>query len=443
MATRNLTKGSIFKGIVLFSLPLLGTSVIQQLYSTVDLLFVSNVLGTAATAALGVGALLITLIVGLFTGISVGFNVRVAHLVGADDSHRLTLALRTSVTLAFLSGVILVVVGELLAAPFVTIMDVPPESAALSLVYLRYAVAAILPIGVYNIVAGALRGMGDSASPLVAQAVGGLLNIAANWFALCVLGLGIEGCAAATLVANAVAAIIVTVILFRHKTLREGNSAKLVLDSGTIRQVFALGIPVALQTVAIVISNIAVQHQVDLFGVDAIAAFACYLKVELPIYFVILAIGQAATTFVAQNHGADDDARCEQGVKTCQILCLVLTVALSALMLFIAPWAFWLFGGDDNVIAIGVAFAQISFPFYFVYAVLEVQADTMRGYGHSLGPALIVLANICILRVLIVVLATSHGFGMDAIAWSYPITWTTTTICLVILRLRYMRAGRA
>ena len=435
MAARDLTSGGIVKGVALFALPLLGTSVVQQLYSTVDVLFVGNVLGTASMAALGVGSLLITLIIGLFTGLSAGLNVKVANLMGAGDVEGLRVALRTTLGLGIASGTILAVVGELFAAPFIDAMDVPPESYSLSLAYLRYAVAAALPIGVYNLCAGALRGLGDSASPLIAQGIGGAGNIVANWVALCVFSAGIEGCAQATFVSNSVAAALAAIALVRSNAYGQMGSKIPAIEAGVTRWAMAFGAPVALQTVAIVLSNVAVQHQVDLIGVDAVAAFTAYLKVELPIYFVILAIGQTATTFVAQNYGAGDEGRCRKGARLCQNICLVLAAGLSLVMLAVLPQAFGLFDRSENVIAIGTAFAQITFPFYFVYAVLEVQADVIRGYGRSLGPALIVLANICVLRVVIVYTATAQGMGMDAIAISYPITWATTAVCLVILCL--------
>ena len=442
MRGRDLTRGSIAGGIVLFALPLLGTSVVQQLYATVDLLFVGNVLGTSYTAALGVGSLLITLLVGVFIGISVGVNVKVATLLGAGDDAGLLRALRTALWLSVMCGVACVPVGEALAACFIDAMELPASSADAALSYLRFAVAAAFPIAVYNICAGALRGLGDSSSPLIAQAIGGCMNIIANWFALCVLGAGIQGCACATFVSNGLAAAIVAIVLIRSKAFGRAMRPWIALDSGIARWVLAFGAPVALQTVAITLSNVAVQHQVDLFGVDSIAAFTVYLKVELPIYFVILAIGQATTTFVAQNHGAGGDDRCRRGIRICQALCLALTVSLSITMLAVAPWAFWFFDRSEGVIAIGVAFAQITFPWYFFYAVLEAQADTMRGYGHSLGPALVVLANICLLRVAIVFAAGAHGFGMDAIAASYPITWCTTAVCLVLLRVAFIRGRR-
>lgn len=433
----DLTKGPVVHGVLAFALPLLVTSVVQQLYTTVDLLFVGNVLGTASLAALGVGALLVTILAGAFTGVSVGVNVKVGQLFGAGDEGMLGRALSSSVVLAAAVGVGLVLAGEALAGSFIMWMAVPAESASQALTYVQFAVAAALPIALYNAAAGALRGLGDSRSPLVAQLVGGVCNIGANWFALCVLGWGIAGCAFATFASNGVAAGIALAYLVRKDAYPHGEAGA-GIDWGFARFLLVFGVPIAVQTVAITLSNVAVQYQIDLLGVQSIAAFSIYLKVELPIYFVILAIGHATTTFVAQNHGAGLRERCIHGGRVCQVLCLGLTVLLSAVMLAVGYWAFWIFDRSEDVIALGLLMIFTTFPFYFLYAVLEVQADTMRGYGHSLAPALAVLANICILRVVLVFAASAYGLGLQAIAATYPITWGTAALCVVALRSAFI-----
>ena len=428
----SLTHGPIVKGVVLFALPLLGTYLIQQLYSAVDLLFVGNVLGTRATAALGVGSLLITCLVALFSGIAVGANVRVANLVGAGDAVGVARACQTSLLLGLVGGGALVVAGELLVVPFASWMEIPPDATQDAITYLRFAVAAALPIAVYNTCSGALRGLGDSRSPFTAQLAGGLLNVAANWVALCVLGMGVRGCAVATLFSNAVAAAISATLLMRSAGAAgcRGNR----IDGGFARFVVSFGLPIAAQTLAIVLSNVLVQRQVDLLGVEAVAAFAIYLKVELPIYYPILAMGQATMTFVAQNVGAGDRARCVKGIRTCQVVGIVLTVALSATMLGVGHGAFWLFDRNEAVISLGLAMIFTTFPFYFIYAVLEVQADAMRGYGLSLAPAIAVLVNICVLRVVLVLLLGMDGTSVVEIASTYPITWFTAAVSVIACR---------
>ena len=441
MGAIDLTRGSIAGGILRFALPLLGTSVVQQLYTTVDLLFVGNVLGTAGAAALGLGSLLITLIATLFTGISVGVNVKIADLFGSGDMQGVSHAIRTALKLSIGAGAFVIVLGMILSRPFLDIMEVPSEAAADAAAYLAFAVISAFPIGVFNICAGGLRGIGDSRSPFVAQAAGGALNIAANWAALCVLNWGIIGCAAATCTSNALAATIAAVALARCKPIGADGGRRAPFDRRFAVAALAFGAPVALQAIAIVLSNVLVQHQIDLLGVESVAAFTVYLKVELPIYFVILAIGQAATTFVAQNNGAGFNERCQKGIRICQILCFALAVVLSMIMLGIGPWAFGIFNNDAAVISIGLSMIWTTFPFYFLYAILEVQADAIRGFGHSLGPALIVLATICVLRVMLVYMFTGQGLGITAIAATYPITWGAAAIGMVLLRvgLRYAK----
>ena len=445
MARRDLTQGGIVRGIVAFALPLLGASVVQQLYSTVDMLFVGNVVGTQAVAALGVGSLLITLMVGLFSGMSVAANVRVANFAGVGDAAELRAAIRASMRIGIMGGLALAALGEALADPFIAAMEIPKESAADALGYLRFAVAATLPIAIFNMCSGALRGLGDSSTPFVAQAAGGVANVGANWFLLCVFGLGIEGCALATLASNGLAASIAVCVLVRRA--REcgvsggGAGQRGVSSGGALRWMLGFGAPIAVQTVAITLSNVVVQHQVDILGVVSVAAFAVYLKVELPIYYTILAIGQATTTFVAQNYGARLHERCAKGSHACQALCLALALATSGLMLAILPYAFGIFDRSDDVISVGVAFARTTFPFYAAYAVLEVQADAMRGFGHSLAPALVVLLNTCVVRVAIVYASVGCGMGMQGIAASYPLTWTSSAVMLVVVRM-ILKRGR-
>lgn len=436
MRSADLTSGPIARGVAAFALPLLGSSVVQQLYGTVNFLFVGNVLGTVATAALGVGAMMLALMVGLFSGVALGVNVKVANLAGARDAAGAASAARTGVWMGAAGGVFLVLLGEALAEPFVAWMAVPTEAASEAVAYLRFAVAAAIPLALYNVCAGALRGFGDSRTPLLAQVAGGVLNIASNWLALCVLGLGVAGCGAATFAANGAAAAAALVSLARRGEI-VGRGSR--FDPGVARSVLAFGLPVSAQTVAITFSNVVMQRQVDLLGVEAVAAFTIYLNVELPIYYPILVMGQATTTFVAQNAGAGDHARCRAGVRTCQWTTLAVAAAMSIVMLACGRWAFKLFDQSEAVIGIGCQIIGITFPFYFLYAVLEVQGDAMRGYGHSLAPALVVLANICALRVALVVGAATDVMGIAA---TYPITWATTAATMAACRRWIAAYGR-
>ena len=434
--TQNLTQGPIVSGVVKFALPLLLTSLIQQLYATVDLLFCGNILGTQATAALGISALLITCLVGLMNGLSIGVNVVVAQLHGAKRHKAVLLVIRTVLIFSLITGVLLVLIGYALAPIYIEAMKTPSSVVSDALSYLQIYLIAMLAIMLYNMAAGICRGLGDSWTPLKAQIVGGIGNIAANWGALCVLDLGIVGIAGATLVSNGIAAFIVLREVRQPHEDRATSALRSARFSvSALVSVLRIGLPVAAQSVAITLSNIFVQHQVDFLNVDAIAAFTTYLRVELPIYYCILAIGQTTTTFVAQNHGAHDHERSTRGIAVCQGLGIGVSLALSMLLLLIGYWAFWIFSQNEAVIAYGQQLIAVTFPFYFIYAILEVQGDAIRGYGKSLGPALITLVNLCMVRTILLYVLSWQCVDVFSIAITYPITWAITAVCMVVYRI--------
>lgn len=437
MARADLTRGSIVRGIVAFALPLLFTSVVQQLYSTVDLLFVGNVLGTQAAAALGVGVMLINMLVALFTGFSTGATVRVAQLFGGGDSRELASGVASSLAVGVVGGLALGAVAFVFAPAFVAAMETPASAVGDALAYLRVYAVAVVAVAVYNMAAGVSRALGDSSTPFYAQLAGGLMNVLANWFILCVLQWGIGGVALATLLSNALAA---GIALFG---IRKAVGPHALRMGGFRRdhavEIVRIGAPIAVQSAVVTFSNVVVQHQIDLLGVQAIAAFSAYFKVELPIYYAILAFGQVTTTFVAQNHGAHNHERACKGAWVCQGLGLAVSVALSALLLALGYWAFWIFNQDQAVIQCGLGIIAVTFPFYFLYSILEVQADAIRGLGHSLQPALIVVVNIGVLRLALVLLLTANGVNVESIAVAYPITWGTTALCMVAYRIHVER----
>lgn len=428
----DLTRGPILKSVVLFALPLLGSSLVQQLYSTVDLLFVGNVLGTEAAAGLGVSVLLVTCLVGFFTGVSVGVTVLVGKLVGAGDDDAVGRAVHVAVTLALVGGAVFAVVGWLFSPAYIALMATPVGAAAEALLYLRVYFVSFVAVVLYNMCAGVLRAFGDSRAPLVAQFVGGVLNVAMNALFLMVLELGIAGTALATLVSQGVAAA----LLVRHLAKADGpvrlRLSGLTLRGGMVRPILAVGVPTGLQSTVITLSNVLVQWQINLLGTVPMAAFTSYFKVELPIYLVIVSVGQAATAFVAQNVGAGLASRARKGATLCLGVGVVSTALLSAGLLAVGPWAFGLFGGDDAVVEKGVGIIAITFPFYWLYAVLEVLGAATRGHGRAVGPMVAVMVNICLVRTVLVAGLMHVAPGVGSVAVSYPASWATAAACMAV-----------
>lgn len=435
MGAQDLTKGPIARSLFLFALPVLGSGVVQQLYSAVDLLFVSNVLGTDAAAALGISSLLVICVTGLFMGISMGANVVVAHLFGAGDREGVARAVHAALGFGAVFGVALSVVGFALSGAFIGWMGTPEASVSDASTYLRFCFVAVPAIMLYNMLAAIYRALGDASTPFFAQLAGGVLNVVFNWLALCVLGAGIAGVAAATLASSCLASVMLIAYMRRLEPSLRFSLNPIGIDRRLLGRILRIGMPFGIQSFAITLSNVFVQAQVDLLGTATIAAFAIYIKVELPVYLTIVSMGSAITAFVAQNHGAGEEGRCRKGIRLCQLASIGLAAAISGLLLLCGQGAFWLFSEDAAVISAGQELMAITFPFYFIYAVLEVQGDALRGYGRSIGPSAIVLANICVLRTVLLLAFNAGGATVVGVMATYPLTWASTAAMMVAYRL--------
>lgn len=423
---RDLTQGTIWKQLLLFALPLLGSSLIQQLYNTVDLLFVGNLLDKEAFAAVGASSLIVTCLVGFFTGMSAGTGVVSAQSFGRKSKTDLQRAVHTAIGFSFLGGAILMVIGYIGAPTFLRWMNTPAEILDISVSYLRIYFLSLISIVTYNIGSGILRAVGDSKSPLLYQFIGGITNIVMDALFLVVFRFGVEGVAWATLFSQTVAAGCVLI----HLSITNGDHhlswLKIRIDKDTIIRILQVGIPIGLQSMAITLSNIFVQYQINGFGVEAIAAFAAYFKVELVIYLPIVAFGQAVTFFAAQNIGAGKIERMKKGTRDCLLMGITLTVITSVVMLIFGREAFWVFNHDPSVIAYGIRIIQTTFPFYFLYVILEVLGGSIRGAGKSTPPMLIVLLNICVFRTILLFTIMTFYTEVRGVAMVYPITWATT-----------------
>ncbi len=431
-AGTDLTQGRIGTQLLLFALPFLGSSLIQQLYNTVDLMFVGNFLGKEASAAVGSSSLLVTCLLGFFTGMGVGVSVLTAKARGARDNGRLHKVIHTTAALTVLGSLLFMVAGILLAPWLLQLLNTPEDIMPLALAYIRIYFLSLPSIVSYNMSAGILRAMGDSRSPMLYQLVGGLVNVAANALFICALQGGVAGAALATLCSQSAAALLTVRHLFRLDGAYRLRVRAIRFDRNTGLQIFKIGIPAAIQAMIITLSNLMVQAQINSLGVISIAAFTAYFKVENFIYLPIMAIGQACTSFFGQNAGAGQWERAKRGTRTSMALGVGITVFLSAAVLTFCSQLFGLFTADPEVVVLGRCIAFVSFPWYFLYVFLEVFASSIRGAGKTLPPMLIVVGNMCGVRLLALLTVMHISPSAPHVAAIYPITWFSTALCLAV-----------
>ena len=317
---RDMVNGSMGSSLFLFALPLFFSSLLQMLYNTADLLFVGNFVGKQAAAAVGAGGLLVTCLIGLFTGLSVGAGVAAAQAAGAGKWKRLENILHTAICTAVLGGTAVMLAGLLFSESILRVMHTPASVMEDAVSYIQIYFISMVPMIVYNMAAGILRAYGDSGTPFYILAAGGILNVLTDGLLVAVLHMGVRGAAVATVVSQSFSAVVVLYVLMKGKEMLRLKPGKLKISKEELGKILHLGIPSGIQSVVITLSNIIIQYYINGYGENAVAAFAAYFKLENFLYLPAMAFGQAATTFAGQNAGAEKYKRIRKGISLAALI---------------------------------------------------------------------------------------------------------------------------
>jgi len=429
---RDLTQGGIASKIILFALPLLGSSLIQLLYSTVDLIFVGQFLGTESAASIGASDLLITCMVGFFTGMAVGTNVITARCFGAKDWDRLERLIHSVFVAGLFGGIGLVILAEFFAPVFLTLMGTPAVIFNLAIRYLRIYILSMVGVVLYNLLSGAVRAMGDSRTPMAFQLLGGLLNIAADYIFIVWLKMGVEGTAIATVLSQSFAAICVILYLMRMKTSYRLRLLAGTFDWSELVQILKVGIPSGIQSTVITFSNIVVQSQINTLGVKEIASFTVFFKAENMLWLPLLALGQASVSFVSQNYGAGRWNRIRKGNRVTLLGGACFTFCEAMLLLLLAPCIVEVFTRDAQVASLTIQEMKVIYPLYFVCTIIEILSSNMRSFGKAIYPMIIIIFSYCGVRLLTLMRMMKMFHNVRGLAFCYPISWSCAMVLLLV-----------
>ena len=437
--SHTLTKGSVGKGILLFTLPLLGSSLIQQLYSTVDLIFVGQLLGTKASAAIGASGLIVTCMIGFFNGMAVGTNVFAARHYGAKRFEQLKKLIQTIFWTGIIGGFLLTVIGLALSPAFLTWMGTPKSIFPLAVRYLRIYMASMISVVSYNLLSGVLRALGDSRTPMLYQFFGGVINVFADFIFLYVFHMGVEGTAFATLFSQTFAAVGVMIHLYR---LKEPYALRIRFSDCSLKEltdILKVGVPAGVQSIIITLSNIIIQSQINTLGVTSVASFTVYFRVELIVYLPIVALGQAVVSFIGQNYGAGNWERIKKGNRLCIFGGSLITFAACILLIIAMPVILNVFTKDAAVAVQTLEIVKVTFPFYFFYTVLECFSSNLRGFGKAFLPMIVTVISFCGFRIVALFALMAKNPSPDKVALSYPISWGIAAAAMAILYVRNNR----
>ncbi|MBR5338006.1 MAG: MATE family efflux transporter [Lachnospiraceae bacterium] len=429
----DMTQGPIAGPMIMFILPLIGSSIFQQLYNTVDFLFVGNFLTKTSAAAVGASATLISMTIGLFSGISVGTSVVAAQAIGAHDKEKGEKTLHSSVMFGIIGGLTVMILGEIFAPQILGILRTPTEVMGEAVLYIRIYLISVPMVVFYNMVCGGVRASGDSQTPFRVLVVCGLLNVLLDFTFIVWIPMGVAGVAIATTITQALSALLIGIKASSPSQELQLDLRKLHIDGAILKSVLRIGLPTGLQTIVITFSNVMVQYYINSFGETSVAAFAAYYKVENLLWLPIVAFGQAGTTFSGQNYGAGQLRRIRKGAiinaaMGCGVVaCIAFAILLSPRTVF--TW----FIKDQSVVDVAITLAGVSFPLYWIYPILEVMGGFIRGMGYSISSMAIVITSQCVIRVALLAVF-SRVFGtIQSLAAVYPITWALAATLFTII----------
>lgn len=435
----DLTQGVIWKQMLRFFWPLWLGMLFQTLYATADALIVGRLVGPGALAAVGNTSAVINMLVGLFNGLSAGATVLSAQYFGARNENSLRRCAGTSLFLAGVLGLILTVAATALAPWIVSAIDTPADIYADSVVYLQIYALGLIPMSVYNMGAGILRGLGDSRRPVLILVVSSVCNIVLDIVLVTVIPMGVAGVAIATTVSQVVSFVMVLWILLRGKCEGVQLSPRHCLPNRwMVGQVLRIGVPTAVQSTSYNFTNLLLQASINSFGTLTVAAWTAYSKVDLLYWLTISAMSSTVTTFVGQNYGAHNMERVKRGIRTALGLGLGMTVTASVLLIAFCEPLFRVFTDDGQVIAIGCEMLRFLTWFYVFFTVLDVYSGTVRAAGDSFRPMLLNLVSICGVRLVWVLLLVPRFHTVTMLCASYPASWGMGAILFIL----YYRSGR-
>ncbi|MEE1229400.1 MAG: MATE family efflux transporter [Lachnospiraceae bacterium] len=431
--TTDLTRGPILSKLLLFAIPLLGTSLIQQLYNTVDIMFVGNILGKDASAAVGTCGWPINCLVGFFTGMGVGVGILVSQSFGADDLKDVRRVIHNAMGLVASGSIFLMILGMIFTPLILRLMNTPEEILGMAVTYSRIYFLSMFSILGYNFSSGILRALGDSKSPMIYQLLGGIANIFGNTLFIYILKLGVAGAALSTFLSMTVAALLTIRHLMKLPTEYRYHIKDTTLELSVITRIIKIGVPMGVQTTLISVSLLLLQSGINTMGVASMAAYTSYGKLESMIYFPMWAVAQAVTTFVGQNLGSGQMDRVKKGTLIGLIIAITITLFIGFSITAFSRQFIRLFSNDKEVIELGSHIVRNLFPLYFIYAIVEVMSATMRGAGKSGQVMVVTTLNMFGVRIVALYVAMKLFTTVYDVCLIFPFTWITTTTSILIL----------
>ena len=432
----SLTEGPIWKGILLFAMPILLGNIFQQFYNTFDSWCVGNFIGENALAAVSSSGSLIFMLVGFFNGVAMGAGVIIARYYGARDFAAMRRAIHTDVAFGLAAGVALSIIGVVFSPTILRWMGTPEEVMPQSVSYFRFYFCGAVFTVMYNIFVGILHALGDSRHPLIYLMVSTVVNIVLDLLFVAVLHMGVGAAALATTISQGISAVLCCIRLMKVEKDYRLVPGEIRFHMESLRNIIRFGLPSGVQNSVIALANLVVQSNINAFGREAMAGCGAYSKLEGFAFLPVTCFTMALSTFVGQNLGAGRYDRVKKGAAFGICCCMLLAELVGLVFYFFAPGLIGFFNDGPVVVDFGSRHMRTICLFYCLLAFSHCMAAILRGAGKATVPMVTMLVCWCLIRVTYITVAVRIVNELTTVSLAYPITWVCSSIVFLTYFLK-------
>ncbi len=425
----DLCEGPILEKIILYTIPIILTGILQLLFNAADLVVVGRYCGSVSVGAVGATNAIINLLVNLFIGLSVGAGVSVAHGIGAGQAQKVHRTIHTAIPTAFISGIVLTMIGVFGARSFLQFMGTPDDVIGLSTIYMQTYFCGISASMLYNFGAAILRAAGDTRGPLLFLTAAGVINVMLNLFFVIVLHMDVAGVGLATAISQIISAVLVLLSLMSRDDACKLELKEMRIYPQELWQIVRIGLPAGIQGSLFSISNVLIQSSINSFGSIAVSGNAAASNIEGFVFTTMNAFHQTGVNFTGQNYGAGKFDRI-RSVQKISLLCVLCTGAVFGTLVFLfgRPLLRIYIPDSPEAIEYGMLrIAWICLP-YFICGLMDVMTGMIRGLNYSLVPMVISVLGVCGFRVfwIFVIFQIPQYHTLSSLYMSYTISWSMT-----------------
>lgn len=428
----DMCNGSIMDKLISFALPLMLSGILQLMFNAVDIIVVGHFSSSQALAAVGSTTALINVFVNLFIGVSLGTNVLAARCYAAGKDKEMSEVVHTSILFALISGIVMAIIGVLLAKPALQLMQTPADVIDQSALYMRIYFLGMPFFMLYNYGAAVLRAVGDTKRPLMYLILSGIVNTLLNLFLVIVFRLAVAGVAISTIIAQCISCILILNCLRKSESSYKLTFSGLNIKWVYLRQIFQVGIPAGIQSTVINFSNALLQSSVNSFGSTAMAGYTAANNILGFLYASVNAVTQACMSFTSQNFGVGKYKRVDLVLRDCMILTVGVSLVLGGGAYLFGNEVLRIYTNDSEVVRCGVEILSITTVPYFLCGIMDLFPGSLRGMGYSTVPMILSVVGTVGMRIFWIYRVFPFHRSLYVLFISYPASWTFTIIMQVI-----------